>query len=343
MTTLTRGSVIALIALALGVGATPRSLSVRPMANPPIPIARVTAGPAGALTCLDWKTHAVKVVDTQGADVKIDLALPAAAHITNIGGGDGQTVITTARDGTFVLAADGSVRARFGTSFMPYVAATVHRDVAFGIGSASDENGRIRADWLVTSVDLKTPSAAPRAIVTDEAFADPFARSIYPLGYLLLSADGSTLYAVWEGSPVLKVIPTAGGSPRAVPFATGADAPPRATPALRASVIQDRNAFYRLRSQYRWPQGLLRGPGDTVAILFREPASRGNAFTIDVYSRDGTKIGPSVTAGIRPLSATAQARTIVATDGRQYVLVNEPNPDYSGVDHQALYSIDIGK
>jgi hypothetical protein len=341
MATLTRGLMIAFVALAIGAAAAAPSLHVRPLTNPPIPVARLTAGPAGTLACLDWKTHMVKVVTAKGADAKIDLALPAEAHTTNFGGGDGQMVVTTAQHGTFVLGGDGSVRARFGTTFTPYIAATVDGDVAFGMGSAGDENGRIRLDWFVTRVDLKTPSAAPRELVSDEAFADPFARSIYPLGYLLLSSDRSTLYAVWEGSPVLEIIPTAGGSPRAVPFATGDDAAPRATPALRASAIQDRTSFLRLRSKFRWPQGLLRGPGDTVAILFREPASRGNAFTLDIYSREGKKIGKSLGVAIQPRSATAQARTVVATDGRQYVLVNEPNNDYSGVNHQALYTIDI--
>jgi hypothetical protein len=344
MTTLTRGSMIAFMALAIGAAAAAPSLSVRPAANPPIPIARITAGPAGNLACLDWKTLTVKVVSAKGTDLKMDLALPADVHVTDIGGGDGQMVVTTARHGTFVLSADGSVRARLAMSrFTPYIAATVEGDTAFGMGSAGDENGRMRDDWLITRVDLRTPAAGPREIVSDEAFADPFARTIFPLGYLLLSADGSTLYAVWEGSPVLEIIPTTGGSPRAVTFATGNDAPPRATRALGESLMTNRNAFYGLRSKFRWPQGLLRGPDDTVAILFREPASRGNAFTIDLYSRDGKKIGSTLSVGIEPRSATAQARTVVATDGRQYVLVNEPNSDYSGVSHQALYAIDLRK
>ena len=339
---LTRASTFIALGLVIGVDAGAASVRVRAMAVPPLSIARVTAGPAGALACLDWKTGRVKAVTPQGADARIDLAIPVAAQITNIGGGDGQMVVTTAQHGTFVLGQDGSVRGRFATArFTPYIAATIDRDSAFGMGSAGDETGHIRTDWLITRIDLKTPSAVARDLVNDTTFADPFARAIFPLGYLLLSADHSTLYALWEGSPVLYLIPTAGGSTRTITLTAGADAPPRATPALRSSVISDRNAFYQIRSKFRWPQGLLRGPNGLVAVLFREPAARGNAFTVDIYSREGKKVGATLPLGVEPRSATAHARTVATTDGRQYVIINEPNSDYSGVKNQRLYAIDI--
>src|SRR4051794_37338831 len=116
MTILTRASTVIAVGLAIGADAGAASVRVRSMPAPSLSIARATAGPAGALTCLDWKTQGVKGVTAQGADAKIDLAIPAAAEITNIGGGDGQTVVTTAQHGTFVLGQDGSVRARFTAS-----------------------------------------------------------------------------------------------------------------------------------------------------------------------------------------------------------------------------------
>jgi len=341
-TRMTRASTILALGLAIGIDAGAASLRVRPMPVPTVSIARATAGPNGTLTYLDWKTHRMKVVTARGAETKVDLAIPVAAQVTNIGGGDGQTVVTTAQHGTFVLGQDGSVRARFPMNrFAPYIAATTDRDFAYGMGSAGDENGRIRADWFITRVDVKAPSTVPRDLVTDIPFGDPFARSIYPLGYLLLSADHSTLYALWEGSPMLYVVPTAGGPAHTFALSDGADAPPRATPALRASVMADPNAFYQLRSKYRWPQGLFRGPNGTVAILFREPASRGNGFTVDVYSREGKKAGATMPLDLQPRSTTAQARAVTATDGRQYVIVNEPNGDSSDVKNQSFYAIEI--
>lgn len=343
-TLLARASTLLVLGLALRAAAGTPSIRVRPLAAPAFPVARVVAGPGGTFTCLDWKMHKLRVISARGADAKVDLAIPAAAQITNIGGGDGQTVVTTAQQGTFVLGTDGSVRARFAaTRFTPYVAATSLRNAAFGMGTAGDEDGRMRNDWLVTRVDLDQPSASPRELITDDAFADPFARSLYPLGYLLISADGTTLYALWEGSPVLHVAPMTSGAPRSISLTRGADAPPQATPALRAAAMTDRNSFYQLRSRFRWPQGLFRGPNDSVAVLFREPASRGNAFTVDVYSRDGKKIGANVPLDLEPRSASAHARVVTASDGRQYVLVNEPNNDASGVQNQHLYAIDMSQ
>src|SRR4051812_24872623 len=112
-TRLTRASTILALGLAIGAEAGAASVRARPLTAPSFFIARVTAGPAGTLTCLDWKTHTLKAITARGTDAKIDLAIPAAAQITNIGGGDGQTVVTTAQHGTFVLNPDGSVRARF--------------------------------------------------------------------------------------------------------------------------------------------------------------------------------------------------------------------------------------
>jgi len=337
-----RAFFVFLFGLLLGVDMDAASVRVRPLTAPAFPVARFTAGPAGTLTCLDWKTHGVKGIAANGDTSGVQFAVPADARITNVGGGDGRTVLTTATHGTLVLDQDGSVVARFApTRFTPYVAAATDRRFAFGIGSAGDASGRVQADWLVTRVDLEKPDAAPRDLVTDDQFADPFARSIYPLGYLLVSADRATLYALWEGSTLLHVIPTAGGSPRTIPVTEGADAPTRATSAMRSAALSDPQAFYRLRSGYRWPQGLLRGPGDAVVILFREPASRGFSFTIDIYSREGRKIGSKLPVDLQPRSATAHARVVTATDGRQYVLVNEPNSDLSGVQNQTFYAIDL--
>ncbi|MGA7614453.1 MAG: hypothetical protein WBX15_04660 [Thermoanaerobaculia bacterium] len=337
-----KASFVAIAVLAVGIAAVAPGVRIQRMREIPFPVARVVAGPSGTLACLDWITHTIRVVDFGGEEAKIDVAVPASAQITNIGGGDGQAVITTARHGTFVLDANGSVRARFAANrFSPYVAATVDRNTAFGMGSAGDATGKIHAEWLVTRVDLEAPSNEPKELVTDSAFADPFARSLYPLGYILLSSDGKTLYALWEGSSILHVIPTRGSAPHAITVTSGDDAPPLATPALRASAMADRDAFYRLRSTYRWPQGLLRGPGESIAILFREPASRGNGFTLDLYSPGGKSIASHLAVAIEPRTLTAHARAVVATDGRQYILVNEPKADYSGAKHQALYAIEI--
>jgi hypothetical protein len=341
MVTKTRASTVVILSLLFVIRAGAASIRVREVTTPFPAVARVAAGPAGSLLCLDWKTRTLKVLSARGGDARIDLALPAAAQVTNLGGGDGQTVVTTSQHGTFVLQKDGSVRARFeAREFAPYVAAAVDRSSAYGMGTAGDENGRIRADWLVTRVDLEHPKA-PRDLVTDATFADPFARAIYPLGYLLLSSDRSTLYASWEGSPRLYVIPMAGGAAQAITLTAGEKAPPRATPELRAAAIADRDSFYKLRSRYRWPQGLLRGPGDTVGILFREPASGGNAFTLDLYSREGKKLGASLALDVHPRSATAHARVVTATDGAQYVIINELEPGNSGVKNQRLYSVDL--
>jgi hypothetical protein len=107
----------------------------------------------------------------------------------------------------------------------------------------------------------------------------------------------------------------------------------------RARTLREPGGYYHQRARYRWAQGTLRAPDGGTAVIFREPASRGNAFTMDVYSAEGKKRGGPFTLDLGLQSPLAVARPVSLPDGRQYVLVHEPDETFRAAGAQRFYRV----
>jgi hypothetical protein len=311
-----------------------------------IPAAAVAPAPGGRLLVMDWRNGSVWSVDPSAGTSASAVSLPSGLRgVAAIGGSSGHAVLAAAREGVFVMSPDGKLRARLDSMQLhPYVASAVIGDALFGIGSgaaAGSDRRKIATGCLLFRVDLRRDGAEPEALICEDEFADPFARALYPTGALLPSRDGKRLYAVWERLPILWVVGADGGVVAARELAWAEDRAPAPTAEARSRILSHRGAFYAHRTRYRWVQGLLHGPGDSVAVLFREPASRENRFTIDLYDRDGRLLSAREPVDLGLRSPRAHARTVTTSRGEQFIVVNEPNDTFDGVREQRLFRIDL--
>lgn len=278
----------------------------------------------------------------RGGATPVDGVAPPVLYL---GGGDRFALLFN-ESGSVILDDEGAVRHRFARrAISPIGGAVVAGDRLFVLGMARSGDPRTGSGdrlsrCLLATVLLDRDDSRAEGVVCGDAPIDIASWSIYAGGHL--RAGGGRVYAVWDGSPDLHVLHDDGRLLRKIRIAEGEDAPPRVTMADRERVLAQQGGYFLHRGRYRWAQGTLEVPGGGFAVLFREPASREHAFTMDIYSDTGDRLARSLPMDLGLRSPGTFARPVTVENGRQYIMVYESDETFRKPKEQRLYRVTFG-
>ena len=310
--------------------------------EPSPPVGSIAPAPGGGVMLLTWGSgEPFRLKDPEsGEAVSMDGIAPPVVYF---GGGDRFAIMVNPESGSVILNDDGKVRHRFSLRALnPIGGAIIAGDRLFVLGLAQSGDLRTGAGerlgkCLLVSVPLLDNDPRAEESVCGDVPVEVAAWSIYAGGHLRRDPRG--VYAVWDGSPELYVLDNGGRLVRKIRIAEGSDIPPAVTMADRARVLREQGGYFIHRSRYRWAQGTLAVPGGGFAVLFREPASRDNAFTMDIYSEAGDRLVRSLPMDLGLQSAGTFARPVTLSDGRQYILVVQTDETYRSVKAQRFHRV----
>lgn len=307
-------------------------------ANPAsIGAASIAPAPGGGVLFTEWKSGAAFRLEDpdRGTPKRLEEVAPPVFYLA---GGDELAFFSGPNSGSLVTDRSGSVRHRFHEkALQPIGGAVVAGERLFGAGvvrAGALENpaGEFQSGCPVFTVDFSVDSPRAEPLGCGESKID--AANLAVGGHFRL--DGQEVYGIWDSKPDLFVFSRSGRLLRTIRIV---DSLPALTMEDRKRILREPGGYYHHRARYRWAQGTLRTAEGGTAVIFREPASRGNGFTMDVYSREGRKIAASVPLDLGLKSELAVARPVSLQDGRQYVLVHEPDASFRAAGAQRFYRV----